>query len=185
MPNMLMIGMETYSPLEATLAAEFPDDVEDVSTDFVISLRDRFQETREQVRERLNVTARRQKLSYDRNVAKKGFQVGDFVWLRDERQRKGYAPKLQMMFEGPYLVVSRISDVVYRIQETPRSKPKVVHYKKWKRYTGKPLDSWLEKVKLLPLDQRQQIGKPGESVDVETKGGGHDALSLQLKPLWK
>ena len=36
------------------------------------------------------------------------------------------SPKLSRPWEGPYVVVERLNDVVYRIQRGPRAKPKVV-----------------------------------------------------------
>ncbi|KAJ8936846.1 hypothetical protein NQ318_000583 [Aromia moschata] len=42
---------------------------------------------------------------------------------KDERK----SPKLQSNWEGPYTIIKKINDLVYRIQLSPRSKPKVVH----------------------------------------------------------
>ncbi|KAI5754399.1 hypothetical protein M8J77_008276 [Diaphorina citri] len=55
------------------------------------------------------------------------FQVGDLVWLYNPKRRKGHSPKLQQNWEGPYNVITRINDVVYRIRKGSKGKFKVVH----------------------------------------------------------
>ena len=49
------------------------------------------------------------------------------MWLYNPQRKKGKSPKLSRPWEGPYVVVERLNDVVYRIQRGPRAKPKVVH----------------------------------------------------------
>ena len=45
-----------------------------------------------------------------------------------------------MKWEGPYLIIDKKSDVVYRIQKGgPRGTKKVVHYDHLKPYWGNPL----------------------------------------------
>ncbi|XP_020297845.1 uncharacterized protein LOC109862260 [Pseudomyrmex gracilis] len=61
----------------------------------------------------------------------------DYIWKlgekleeihQDVRERsKGKAPKLQKNWEGPFLVVKKLSDVVYCIRRSNRHKCKVVH----------------------------------------------------------
>ena len=50
-----------------------------------------------------------------------------------------------MKWTGPYLVVTKLSDVVYRIQQSERCKPKVVHLDRLKSYDGPPLETWLRR----------------------------------------
>lgn len=47
-------------------------------------------------------------------------------------------------WEGPYTVTKAINDVVYRIQLTPRSKPKVVHRNRLWEYTGDNKPNWFK-----------------------------------------
>ncbi|KAJ4449524.1 hypothetical protein ANN_00925 [Periplaneta americana] len=69
----------------------------------------------------------RMKVRYDRLSNSAGLQEGDLVWLNPPTRAKGKSPKLQRSWDGPYRVVSRINDVVYRIQRQPRGKMMVVH----------------------------------------------------------
>lgn len=63
--------------------------------------------------------------------------MGDAVWLHDPTKKKGLSRKLRNHWIGPFLIVKKISDVTYKIQESPRSKPKVVHSDRLKPYKGK------------------------------------------------
>ncbi|KAJ8973583.1 hypothetical protein NQ317_011837 [Molorchus minor] len=63
----------------------------------------------------------------ERESNNSGYQAGDEVWLYNPARKKGRSPKLQKTWEGPYTVIKRINDLVYRIQRGPRAKMKVVH----------------------------------------------------------
>jgi hypothetical protein len=49
---------------------------------------------------------------------------------------KGKAPKLQSSSEGPYKVIVRINDVLYRIQRNPRSRMMMVYLDLLAPYQG-------------------------------------------------
>ena len=76
------------------------------------------------------------KARYDRKASSGGFKVGDLVWLYNPQRKKGRSPKLQEPWEGPYAVITRINDVVYRIQRSKKSKMKIVHLDRLAKYIG-------------------------------------------------
>ncbi|GBL82262.1 E3 ubiquitin-protein ligase TRIP12 [Araneus ventricosus] len=43
------------------------------------------------------------------------------------KRRRVLSPKLQQNWEGPYTVVKKLNDVVYRVQRSTNAKPKVIH----------------------------------------------------------
>ena len=53
-------------------------------------------------------------------------------------------PKLSHNWKGPYVVIKRINDVVYRIQLGPRTKPRVVHRNRLWKYSGQSPPTWLK-----------------------------------------
>ena len=80
---------------------------------------------------------------------------GMFVWVAKKATKKGMSPKLDMKWQGPYLVIDKLSEVVFRIQQSgPRGPKKVVHYDLLKLYHGKPLESWLHKIR--QVEKRQE-----------------------------
>ena len=66
----------------------------------------------------------------------------DAVWLYNPLRRVGFCPSLQRPWEGPFPVTKRISDVVYRIQRSERSKPKVVHHDRLRLYEESEQPKW-------------------------------------------
>ncbi|GBM44292.1 hypothetical protein AVEN_23345-1 [Araneus ventricosus] len=40
---------------------------------------------------------------------------------------RGLSPKLQQNWEGPYTIVKKLNDVVYRVKRSPNAKPKSIH----------------------------------------------------------
>ena len=57
----------------------------------------------------------KQKRTYDHCLNEHMYKEGDLVWLQTKRKR-ALAPKLQFSREGPYRVVQRLTDLVYRIK---------------------------------------------------------------------
>ena len=47
-------------------------------------------------------------------------------------------------FDGPYLVMKTMSDVLYRVKKGPKSRPKVVHHDRLKAYHGPNVPDWME-----------------------------------------
>jgi hypothetical protein len=67
------------------------------------------------------------KTRYDKLPNSAGYLEGERVWRYRPTHTKGKSHKLQSSWEGPYKVVTRINDVVYRIQGNPRLRLMVVH----------------------------------------------------------
>ncbi|CAC5422632.1 unnamed protein product [Mytilus coruscus] len=88
--------------------------------------------------EKLKRRIKRQSLNF------KPYSVGDAVWLNDPKRKVGISPKLQCNWDGPYLIINSISDLVYRIQKSESSKPRVIHYNRLHPYHG-DFDNWLIK----------------------------------------
>jgi hypothetical protein len=121
------------------------------------------------------------KARYDRKADTNGFKPGDAVWLFNPRVRRNQSPKLARPWEGPYRVVERVTDVVYRIQLTCRSKPRTVNrYRLWK-VTGKLPDDWyrpndVTNHETTPGDDE---GQPRQPLAQETTPGGDEGQPSQ------
>jgi hypothetical protein len=68
--------------------------------------------------------------------------VGSAVWLLSSHRTKGLCPKLQRNWDGPYAVIDRINDVIYRIRKGPKYIPKVVHQDRLTPYKGEHPPEW-------------------------------------------
>ncbi|KAJ8948174.1 hypothetical protein NQ318_010447 [Aromia moschata] len=92
--------------------------------------------------EKLKMHSDKMKQRLDTTSTETAFEPGDAVWLYAPKRMKGRSPKLQKNWEGPYTIIKKINDLVYRIQLSPRSKPKVVHLERLARYTGHDPPDW-------------------------------------------
>jgi len=60
------------------------------------------------------------------------YEKGDLVWLCTPMVGKKKCKKLYCPWSGPYKVVKKLSDQVYRIQHTQNRKRQVVHFERLK-----------------------------------------------------
>ncbi|KAJ8912680.1 hypothetical protein NQ315_011039 [Exocentrus adspersus] len=123
-PASVVLGAELRLPID--LISDRPKEEEGVDN-YLSRLQDRLRLTHTEVRQKLKLESDRMKTRYDLRANTGGFQVGEKVWLYNSKRTKGKSPKLQKSWEGPYTVVTRLNDVVYRIQKNPQAKMKVVH----------------------------------------------------------
>ena len=116
---MLMLGRELLLQIDLTMEAARQEETIDSPSemDYAYHLRKRMQRTHQRARDNLAESTRRQKRTYDQKAERSRFRVGDFVWLHTTAKTKGLSPKLQRRWHGPYLIVDKLSDVTYRIQQ--------------------------------------------------------------------
>jgi hypothetical protein len=89
-----------------------------------ICSRKNFIKTTNYARQHLKLGSDQMKTRYDSLANCASYIEGDDRWLYPE----GKSPKLQSPWEGQYRVVTRINDVVYRIQRNPRSSDRLTPY---------------------------------------------------------
>ncbi|KAJ3654363.1 hypothetical protein Zmor_013555 [Zophobas morio] len=65
-------------------------------------------------------------------------QTGNLVWLYNLRRRKG--PKLSPQGQGPYTIVTRINDILYRTRQGPKTKLKIVYLGRLMKYSSDTVD---------------------------------------------
>ncbi|KAJ8913377.1 hypothetical protein NQ315_008769 [Exocentrus adspersus] len=123
-PASVVFGAELRLPID--LISDRPKKEEGVNN-YISHLQDRLKLTHAEVRQKMRIESDRMKTRYDLRANTGGFQVGEKVWLYNPKRTKGKSPKLQKSWEGPYIVVTRLNDVVYRIQKNSQAKMKIVH----------------------------------------------------------
>ncbi|KMQ82837.1 integrase core domain protein [Lasius niger] len=133
-PSLMLFGRELRLPCDLLFGR--PPDTPSSVEDYVDNLRERLEDVHAIARERIRISSEKMKTRYDVKATKREFQEGDRVWFWNPKRRKGLSPKLQTSWEGPYKVIKKLSDVVIRIQKSPSSKPKVVHYDRLAPYYG-------------------------------------------------
>ena len=139
-PNMMMFGREVINPADLVLDSyELSEE-----TDYVEELRSKMDATYTKVMEHSTKNLRRQKRNYNKQISGTPYETGKFVWLKNDMRKKGVSPKLSYRWDGPYKILTKLSDVTYRIQRTPRSKQKIVHFDRTKPYEGPTPEDWID-----------------------------------------
>ncbi|POS82547.1 hypothetical protein EPUL_004988, partial [Erysiphe pulchra] len=152
-PACIMFGREIRLPCDLEFGCK--PGVEMAGEDYVSNLKGRLHYIHEKVRQNLQIASDRMKTRYDSKAAEGGFEAGDLVWLYNPQRRRGFSPKLQKDWEGPYKVIKRINDVVYRIQRLPRGKKRVVHVNRLAKYEA-DYDSQDETKRVTTLVKEQE-----------------------------
>ncbi|GBM60216.1 hypothetical protein AVEN_273525-1 [Araneus ventricosus] len=69
----------------------------------------------------------RMKTRYESGATDHHFKDGVKGWMYNPKRRMVLSPKPQQNWEGPYTIVKKLNDVIYRVQRSPNAKPKVIH----------------------------------------------------------
>ncbi len=133
-PASVIFGRELRLPCDLQYGAKPGEDL--VGEDYVTDLRRKMNAIHDRVRTNIQVASDKMKERYDVQAVETGYQTGDLVWLFNPQRRRGYSPKLQKSWEGPYEVIKRINDVIYRIRRKPSGKPRVVHFNRLAPFKG-------------------------------------------------
>jgi transposase InsO family protein len=133
-PSNILFGRELRLPCDLQFGSA--PAMEHSVSDYVVELQEKLSSVHNGVRNKIKLSSDRMKARYDLRANSTGFKEGEQVWLYNPRRQRGRSPKLQTHWEGPYRVVKRINDVVYRIQRSPKAKMKVVHLDRMTKYYG-------------------------------------------------
>ena len=148
-PNLLTIGREVRLPAELVFSSKNTCDGLDITSygEYVDQLRQKMQYAHEVARKHLSCSAKRSKDIYDTKISVNQYQVGDVVWLLQEARHVGECQKLVRIYEGPYLVIRKYSDINFLLQLDGRGKTKPAHHNKLKPYEGDKAPRWVLKSK--------------------------------------
>jgi hypothetical protein len=142
-PNFLMLGREVRLPAEVLFGS--PVNLADYPSsygEYVDKLRERMYKAHEVSRLHLEANAKRHKQIYDGKTTFYTYNPGDLVWCLSEAKQLQVTPKLRRPYEGPYLVVWKLSDLDYIIQLTKDGKQRIVHHNLLRPYEGNLTFPW-------------------------------------------
>ena len=141
-PAQLMLSRELRLPLDLLLERP-PGDERRSPADYVRSQSDQMRAVRTQVEKNLRTSAGTMKQRKDLKATLEPLEEGDKVWLYNPKRKKGQSPKLSSSWDGPYLIVTRLSAVTYRIQRNRQAACRVVHFNRLWKAGGSPGFSWM------------------------------------------
>ena len=130
-PFQLMFGRTARMPADITLGTTTSADA--TQPQYVTSLRTSLETMYGYVRENMECMQAKQKVRYDAKSQDRPFSIGDLVWLHSPAVPRGKSRKLHRPWTGPFRVVAKSSDSVYRLQHVQfRRKRPVVHFNRLK-----------------------------------------------------
>ncbi|UYV63495.1 K02A2.6-like [Cordylochernes scorpioides] len=136
----MLFGHELRMPCDVLLGR--PEETFENTNEYISHLEERMLTIHQWAREKLHFSSEKMKDRYNFKTSHKTYKEGEMVWLYNPQRKKGLSPKLQYQWEGPYKIIKCLNDVIYRIQKTRTSKPKVVHYNRLAPFRGSVPEQW-------------------------------------------
>ncbi|UYV66979.1 K02A2.6-like, partial [Cordylochernes scorpioides] len=173
-PAKMLFGRELKLPCDLIFGC--PNSIGEGSNEFVDRLHSRLEKVHRWAREKLEIASEAMKVRYDTHACGNDLQEGGLVWLYNPKRKKGLSPKLQKSWEGPFRIVKKLNDVVFRIQRSSHSKPKVVNFNRLAPFkeplisaAGEHSKKWVAAFKLgmIITEDEHRPGIPVESVTQE------------------
>jgi len=103
---------------------------------YALDLQTKLKRAHAVVRDNLQKASLRQKKQYDCRVREYKYSVGDLVFRNQRQVLPGRKAKIQRDWTGPWKIVEKLCDVLFRIQQSPTLPSVVIHGDNIKRYTG-------------------------------------------------
>ena len=128
------MGREMRLSGELVFGSSNSYDGEDITTygEYVDVLRAGMQHAHEVARKHMTSATKRSKDLYDTKVAFHGYNEGDVVWCLMEVRQLGVSPKLECIFEGPFVIKKKFSELDFMLQLDSKGTEKPVHHNKLK-----------------------------------------------------
>lgn len=87
----------------------------------------------------------RQKKVYGLRAREKSYNVVDLVLVRVSSRKKGYSPKLQAPWQGPFVVTECLGPVLYRVKD--RQSERVLHHDQLQHYPSDHIPTWMQRLR--------------------------------------
>lgn len=130
-PFYLMFGRQARLPVDV-MYGDTPTDSPSPS-EYAVKLKKRLTSAYETVRQTCKAKHEQQKELYDQRIHGNPYVTGDWVWVLNPKVPKNSSKKLFHPWQGPYKIVKKISECVYRIQGlNGRRRRQVVHFNRLK-----------------------------------------------------
>jgi len=130
-PSMMMFGHETMLPIDLVMPdlsqIQFKN-----AQDYVLQLQNRLYQIQSRARVNLKAAAEKQAKMYNNRLKYQDFELGSQVYYYYPVKSQNVSKENFLKWKGPYKVITKVSDTLYRIQSTAKGKPFVVHHNKLK-----------------------------------------------------
>ncbi len=142
-PNFMMLGRETLQPVELLFGGYRPTTDDQNECDYVWELREKLTQVHDIVRTNLQEHCNRQKKDYDVSKSFNKYNVGDLVYVRNNIRTKGLSPKLQPNWQGPCIIMRKISDLIFEVRSRQNGRTKILHHDRLKPCVSDDIPRWM------------------------------------------
>lgn len=188
-PYKVIFGQEIVLPVDVMLSL---DNGERFSSaiEYVARLLDTLSTVVEAVKGHQLRASARQKTAYDFRAQGQYYSEGEFVWLRGKAKKRGLCPKLQRRFRGPYKILERLTEVLYRLVPMEGGVETVVHFNRLKPFLSTATEATSQENSVGQMTAGVPPGSPGASpggIQSQTSltgssGGGKEVMVPGAEP---
>ena len=120
-PYRLVFGENMTLPIDILTDSVRGEDMS-AASDYVMDLKTKLFDAHRLVRETLKKASERQKKHYDCRVVEFNYKRGDLVW-NQKKTTPGIKSKISRHWTGPWIVIDKICDVLFKLQHAQNSPP--------------------------------------------------------------
>lgn len=125
-PNMLMLGREVATPLD--IMYDMPSSWKEVHrSEWVWIMQDRMERAHAFVRRHAEGAMFRQKHYHDMKISYEKFKEGENVYVYFPQRKVGCSPKCTSYLRGPFKILTKLSEVLYKVNCGRNGKDQVIH----------------------------------------------------------
>ena len=180
-PAMMMFGREFTLPVDLAMPFEQVDqNVCQTAPEYVLNLQSRLHDIHSKARESQKMATMKQQKHYNNRLKQNEYHVGSLVYYHFPI--KGNASKESFYkWKGPYAVVEKISDCIYKIQMSARSHPLIVNHDRLKpAQTREPVDtSWVSKI---PIYNQTELSPDAAEEQIKSDSADNRPKRTVKKP---
>lgn len=143
-PARMIFGRDLTLPIDLAMGRPVREEKHCV-TDYAYELEQRLLDIHEYARKHLKIASDSMKRQYDVKANQINYSIGDAVWYFKPGRRKGFNPKTQIHWKGPYVVTQRLNEVLYHIQAGLKTKSEIVYHDAIRPYLCDDRPTWFIK----------------------------------------
>jgi hypothetical protein len=136
-PFFLLYGRDPVLPRELKFAVPSVSDSNDSREEYKIKFLNRLKQAFSKLLIQKEKEQNRYKKYYDKTHKHVNFNIGDQVMVYTPVAKVGLSPKFTPRWKGPSIILERLDDVIYRVEEIKTNRVSAVHVQRLRRF--KPL----------------------------------------------
>ena len=150
--NMMMFAEEVFQPVDVLFGGPMREEGTVEPVGYIQQLRETLKMVYSLASAKLRSQMQYQKRNYDLKAQQHHYEVGDFVYRRNEVSKPGTSKKLRTVWLGPLVISEVINPVLYKVKD--RKREYILHHDLLKGCDDRVIPLWLRQLRhdMLDLD---------------------------------